>query len=347
MKGDRMFQYQSLFRKNASGQAGKIIGLTILAAIFMMISFFIIFTLAMLPTIAMGESVWVLFYLLFIFFLLFLFSIFVIYPMSIGVIKYFTSAYTGERYGFGDLFFVFKERRYGKAIKLTILVIIGYTIISLGLSLLMQLAFTAVNLPFSALMGGLSYENSIEASAAMITGQIGIFILMLVVNLLLLLVMYIPYVLLMIYMFLVYLVFVDQPHIPTFDKFSIAFKVMFQAGQSLVRLFFSNVLLLAGVTILYFVLMLVVGLLIGFLAAAMDSPFLIVLILAVMGVLSLIFYIYVMYLMVGSIVAFYYKGRNVLDEQAAAAVPHDAVETAGYDEGYRDDELRPLDDRNY
>src|SRR5690625_6564137 len=86
----------------------------------------------------------------------------------------------------------------------------------------------------------------------------------------------------MIYMFLVYLVFVDQPHIPTFDKFSIAFKVMFQAGQSLVRLFFSNVLLLAGVTILYFVLMLVVGLLIGFLAAAMDSPFLIVLILAVM-----------------------------------------------------------------
>ena len=93
----------------------------------------------------------------------------------------------------------------------------------------MQLAFTAVNLPFSALMGGLSYENSIEASAAMITGQIGIFILMLVVNLLLLLVMYIL-MLLMITCFWSTL-FVDQPHIPTFDKFSIAFKVMFQAGR--------------------------------------------------------------------------------------------------------------------
>src|SRR5699024_10103041 len=342
MKGDRMFQYQSLFRKNASGQAGKIIGLTILAAIFMMISFFIIFTLAMLPTIAMGESVWVLFYLLFIFFLLFLFSIFVIYPMSIGVIKYFTSAYTGERYGFGDLFFVFKERRYGKAIKLTILVIIGYTIISLGLSLLMQLAFTAVNLPFSALLGGLSYENSIESSAAMISGQIGVFILMAVINLILILVMYIPYVLLMIYMFLIYLVYVDQPHIPTVDKFSIAFKVMFQAGQSLMRLFFSNVLLLGGVTILYFVFMLVGGILIGFMASAMDSGLIIGLIVAITALLFFILYIYVMYLMVGSIVAFYYKGRDILDGQAAAPAPSDAGEPETRDNDFKEDGLRPL-----
>lgn len=342
-----MFQYQSLFRQNASNQAGKIIGLTILAALFMMISFFIIFSLAMLPTFAFGDSGWVILYVLFIFFLLFLFSVFIIYPLSIGVIKFFTSAYTGERYGFGDLFFVFKERRYGKAIKLTILIIVGYTIISLGLSLLMQLAFTVVNLPFSALLGGLSYENNIETSAAMITGQIGVFILMLVVNLLMVLVMYIPYVLLMIYMFLVYLVFVDQPHIPTFDKFSIAFKVMFQAGQSLMRLFFSNVLLLAGVTILYFILMLVVGLLIGFLAAAMDSPFLIVIILVVTGVLFLIFYIYVMYLMVGSIVAFYYKGRNVLDEQAARAASYGVNETESEKNDLRDDDLRPLNDRDY
>lgn len=345
MKGDGMFQYQSLFRKNASNQAGKIIGLTILAGIFITISFFVVFTVAMLPMLAMGDSFWVFFYLMFIFFLLFLFSIFVIYPLSIGIIKFFTSAYTGENYGFGDLFFVFKERRYGKAIKLTILIIIGYIIISLGLSLLMQLAFTVVNLPFSALIGGLSYENSIETSAAMITGQIGLFILMMVVNLVLILIMYIPYVLLMIYMFLVYLVFVDQPHIPTFDKFTIAFKVMFQAGQSLMKLFFSNVLLLAGVTIFYFVLMLVGGLLIGFLISAFENVFLVVLAVLIPTLIFFIVYIYVMYLMVGSIVAFYYKGRNVLDEQAAAAVPNDAARTAGYDDGYRDDGLRPLDDR--
>ena len=85
----------------------------------------------MLLTIAMVR-VWVLFYYCLSSFIIFI-QYFVIYPMSIGVIKYFTSAYR-ERYGFGDLFFVFKERRYGKAIKLTILVIIGYTIISLGLS---------------------------------------------------------------------------------------------------------------------------------------------------------------------------------------------------------------------
>lgn len=342
-----MFQYQSLFRKNASNQAGKIIGLTILAGIFITVSFFAVFVLTMLPTFAFGDSVWVLLYLFFIFFLLFLFSVFVIYPLSIGIIKFFTSAYTGESYGFGDLFFVFKNRRYGKAVKLTILVFIGYIIISLGISLLMQLLFTVVNLPFSALLGGLSYENSIESSAAMITGQIGVFILMAVINLILILLMYIPYVLLMIYMFLIYLVYVDQPHIPTVDKFSIAFKVMFQAGQSLMKLFFSNVLLLAGVTIMYFVLLIVGAIVIGFLLSAMDNGLIIVLIVAITALLFFIFYIYVMYLMVGSIVAFYYKGRDVLDAQAADSATYHATGRETHSSDFRDDGLRPLDDRDY
>jgi len=342
-----MFQYQSLFRKNASNQAGKIIGLTILAGIFITISFFAVFVITMLPAFSFGDSAWLILYVFFIFFLLFLFSVFVIYPLSIGIIKFFTSAYTGERYGFGDLFFVFKERRYGKAVKLTLLVFIGYIIINLGISLLMQLLFTVVNLPFSALLGGLSYENSIESSAAMITGQIGVFILMAVINLILILVMYIPYVLLMIYMFLIYLVYVDQPHIPTVDKFSIAFKVMFQAGQSLMRLFFSNVLLLGGVTILYFVFMLVGGILIGFMASAMDSGLIIGLIVAITALLFFILYIYVMYLMVGSIVAFYYKGRDILDGQAAAPAPSDAGEPETRDNDFKEDGLRPLNDRDY
>lgn len=342
-----MFQYQSLFRKNASGQAGKIIGLTILAGIFITISFFIVFVISLLPAFAFGDSAWVLLYLFFIFFLLFLFSVFVIYPLSIGIIKFFTAAYTRESYGFGDLFFVFRGRRYGKAVKLTILVFIGYIIISLGISLLMQLLFTVVNLPFSALLGGLSYENGIESSAAMITGQIGVFILMAVINLILILLMYIPYVLLMIYMFLIYLVYVDQPHIPTVDKFSIAFKVMFQAGQSLMKLFFSNVLLLAGVTILYFVFLIVGGILVGFLISAMDNGLMTGLIVAITALLFLIIYIYVMYLMVGSIVAFYYKGRDVLDRQAADAAPYHAAEPETHGSDFRDDGLRPLDGRDY
>ncbi|SDL05747.1 hypothetical protein [Lacicoccus qingdaonensis] len=342
-----MFQYQSLFRKNASNQAGKIIGLTILAGIFITISFFAVFIITMLPSFAFGDSAWVLLYLFFIFFLLFLFSVFVIYPLSIGIIKFFTSAYTGESYGFSDLFFVFRERRYGKAVKLTILVLIGYIIISIGISMLMQLAFTLVNLPFSALLGGLSYENSIETSAAMITGQIGVFILMAVVNLTIFLLMYIPYVLLMIYMFLVYLVFVDQPHIPTMDKFSIAFKVMFQAGQSLVKLFFSNVLLLAGVTILYFVLIIGGALLIGFLLSAFDSVVLVVLAVVIPTLIFLVLYIYVMYLMVGSIVSFYYKGRKVLDVRASEAAGPRDDEREVHDNDFRDDDFRALDDRDY
>lgn len=331
-----MFQYQSLFRNNASGQAGKIIGLTILAVILIIISFFAVFLISMLPIFALGDSVWTILYVFLIFFLIFLFSVFVIYPLSIGIIKFFTSAYLKESYGFGDLFFVFKGRRYGKAIKLTILVLIGYIIISLGLSLLMQLVFTVVNLPFSALLGGLSYENGVEASAAAITGQIGLFILMAVINLILVLLMYIPYVLLMIYMFLVYLAFIDQPHIPTMDKFSIAFKVMFQAGQSLMKLFFSNVLLLAGVTILYFVL-LIGGALVG--ALLMDvtgNGIILALVMITAAVILLVVYIYVMYLMLGSIVAFYYNGRDILDERAKEAVPYGVDETEVREDDFHD-----------
>lgn len=341
-----MFQYQSLFRNNASGQAGKIIGLTILAGIFIFVSFFAVFIISMLPMFALGDSVWTILYVFFIFFLMFLFSVFVIYPLSVGIIKFFASAYLKEGYGFGDLFFVFKERRYGKAVKLTILVLIGYVVISLGLSFIIQLVFTLVNLPFSALLGGLSYENSIETSAAMVTGQIGLFILMAVINLILVLLMYIPYVLLMIYMLLVYLVFVDQPHIPTMDKFSIAFKVMFQAGQSLVKLFFSNVLLLAGVTVLYFVLLIVGGLLGALMMNVVENGFIFTLVMIIATIIFLIIYIYVMYLMLGSIVSYYFKGRDTLDNRAAAAESYGADEIKTHDD-FSDRDPRPLDDRNY
>src|SRR5690625_1220312 len=99
-----MFQYQSLFRRNAEGQAGKIIGLTILAGIMMTVSFFIVFLIAMLPLFAIGESTWAILYAFMVFFLSFLFGVFVIYPLSIGIIKFFTSAYQGQSYGFSDLF---------------------------------------------------------------------------------------------------------------------------------------------------------------------------------------------------------------------------------------------------
>jgi hypothetical protein len=337
-----VFQYQSLFRRNAEGQTGKIIGLTILAGIMMAASFFAVLMIFMLPMFAVSEGTWAILYAFIAFFLLFLFGVFVIYPLSIGIIKFFTSAYTGESYGFSDLFFVFKEGRYGKAVKLTILVIIAYLVINFAISMLMQLVLTAINLPFSAALGGMSYEG-LEASAAMVTGQIGLVMLMVTLNLLVVSLMYIPFILLMIYMILLYLVYVDQPHIPTFDKFTIAFKVMFQAGQSLMKLFFSNVLLLIGVMVLQ-VIAVISAALIGSLAlGAADSGVLFVLMLLAAGFIILAVYIYVMYVIVGSIVAYYFEGRHELDLRAAREMAHVSGRRVGHED--HPDDLEPLDER--
>ncbi len=337
-----MFQYHSLFRRNASGEAGKIIGLTILAGIMMVISFFIVAVIAMLPLFAIGESAWAILYAVVFFLFLLLLSVFVIYPLSIGILKFFTSAYRGESYGFSDLFFVFKEGRYGKAVKLTVLVLIAYLIINFGISMLMQLVLTMINLPFSAALGGMSYEG-LESSAALVTGQIGLVILMVTLNMLAIFLMYIPFILLMIYMMLLYLVYVDQPHIPTMDKFQIAFRVMFQAGQSLMKLFFGNVLLLIGVTVLYFVAFIAAALIASLALGAADSGVLFVLIMLITALAVLAVYIYVMYLMVGSVVSYYFEGRDALDRKAVQAAYGGEQ---GYDDGHPDD-LEPLDDRNY
>ena len=337
-----MFQYQSLFRREAEGQAGKVIGLTILAGIVMAVSFFAVMLIALVPLFTIGEGTWAILYAFIVFFLLFLFGVFVIYPLGIGIIKFFTSAYQRAPYGFSDLFFVFKGGRYGKAVKLTILVIVAYLVINFAISMLMQLVMTAINLPFSAALGGMSYEG-LEASAAMVTGQIGLVILMITLNLLVVFLMYIPFILLMIYMVLLYLVYVDQPHIPTFDKFTIAFKVMFQAGQSLVKLFFSNILLMIGVTVLYIIGIIAAALLGSLVLGATDSGILFALILIAAGLAIFAVYIYVMYVMLGSVVAFYFKGRNELDSRAAEAAAYSSGGPAH--DGRIGDDLKPLDER--
>lgn len=338
-----MFHYQSLFRKHAGGEAGKIISLTILAGVMMAASFFAVLMIVMLPMFAMGDGAWAVLYALITFFLMLLFSFFIIYPLCIGIIKFFTSVYTGESYGFSDLFFAFKAGRYGKAVKLTVLVIIAYLVINFVISMLMQVVLAVINMPLTAALGGLSYEG-LEPSAALVTGQLGLFILMVTINLLAVFVMYVPFLLLMVYMLLVYLVFVDQPHIPTFDKFTIAFKVMFQAGQSLVKLFFSNVLMLIGVTVLQIIAVISAALIGSLMLGAADSGVLFVLTLLAAGFIILAVHIYVMYVIVGSVVAYYFEGRHELDLRAAREMSHISGRRAGYED--HPDDLEPLGERN-
>jgi hypothetical protein len=308
-----MFRYQSMFRQNASGKALKVIGFSIISGIFMMVPMMVLMGIFSLPLFSFNDSPWMILYFLLGVFLFFILSIFVFYPMTIGIIRYFTNAYNDTDFGLGELFFVFKGGRYGKAVKATVLVVIFYFLFSLIIGIVANILYLFVNAPFSALAFFSPTADSIEQGVAVASGQIGMFILMLVLNLILTLLLYIPYILAALYIGLVYLSFVDQPLIPTMDKFKIAWDVMFKSGESIWRLFFSNVFLAIGVSILYFVIV-IVGVILG---VVMDSPGALITIFILGTIVFLLSYIYIAYIMIGSVVAYYYTARGVLDERAA------------------------------
>lgn len=307
-----MFKYQSMFRSQASGQAFKIIFLCILSGIFMTVAAGIIFGIFGLPVFGFYDSFWVVLYILFGMFLFFILSILVLYPMSIGMFRFFTSAYKKEPFGFGELFFAFKNGRYGKAVKLVVIVVVFYFVFSMIIGFIGNMLYMLVNAPLSAVGLFINPNGSFDADWSSITAQAGIVIVVLLLNFLVSIIMFIPYLLVSLYIGLIYLAFVDEPLIPTLDKFKVAWDVMFKSGESIWRLFISNVLFIAGIGILYFVIILG-ALLIGLVA---DSPGMFVFFGILGSILLLILYIYVGYIIVGSVVAFYFMGRETLDVRA-------------------------------
>lgn len=306
-----MFQYQSTYREKASGKAVKIIFLTILAALFMVLSTSIIMGVFTLPVLGFYDSPWVILYILLGVFFFFLLSIFLLYPMSLGIIRFFTKAYNNEPFGFGELFYVFKEGRYGKAVKITIIVVVLYFIFSFVMGFIANMIYLLVNAPLSA-MGLFAADGSLEETWVTLSAQIGLVVIVMVLNLIVTILIYIPYILVSLYIGLIYLTYTDQPMIPTMDKFKIAWDVMFKSGESILRLFFSNVLLSIGLFVLYFVIM------IGsvFIGIMIDSPGTMIALLIAGAIVFFITYIYTTYVIVGSVVAFYFTGRDKLDAQA-------------------------------
>ncbi|MFC3418906.1 hypothetical protein ACFOLA_05395 [Salinicoccus hispanicus] len=301
-----MFQYQGAYKDNGRDLHMKTFWSSILVFILIYVAavlfvllmitpFFLIDTgLAVLPAIA-------------IFLLLILASLFVFYPLSVGVMRYFASAYRGQSFRFKDAFKIFNKGNYSKVIKLGLLTLIGYLIFSFAVSMIMQVLFMMVNAPLFAFFDANNMEDPFSS------GQIGTIVTVLLLNLLLVVLSYIPYVLVTIYMFLVYMAYIDEPLTPTTEKFQMAWDVMFRSGESILRLIFSNL-------ILWIVPIIIYALFIGG-AALLGSYFAetaFIVMLAAGVIFMMIAYFIVMYFMVGSITAYYFKGRNHLDHEYQA-----------------------------
>lgn len=308
-----MFEYISLYRKNGAGQHGKVIGFTILqfilCAILPMVVIFGAMLLPLLLTMtdvsseAMGVTmiVWMLVMML-VFILL---MIFVIYPVFVGVLRYFASAYTGKDFTFGEAYKVFKKGNYSKLIKIALLVMVLNFVLSIIIGLIVNLLMTIVLIPLMPL--GVMME---DPSAAMTGGAVALTILAVVLMFIVTIVAYIPYIILYIYFAVVFMVYIDEPKIPTVDKLKVAWNVTFTSDASMVKLFFSNLLMYILIIGVMFVAMIAMVTASAFL---MNSPA-IIFVVAILGTLiAIIVTIYISYLIVGSIVAYYFVGRESLD----------------------------------
>ncbi|WP_411842691.1 hypothetical protein [Salinicoccus sp. HZC-1] len=336
-----MFKYQSAYKQNASGFHGRTFWFTVLTFILIYAAMLIVSVALMLP-LAFGDSPWIAMWILPMILIILLLSIFVIYPVSIGVLRFFASAYRRKDYSYKEVFVAFRKGNYSKIIKLSLIILLIYFAFSVAYGFLIQFLFMAINMPLIAL-GESMFGGAEGVSGIGIGAVIGLVLL----NLLLVFISYIPYILIGIYMFLAFMVYIDQPLIATTDKMKIAWDVMFKAGGGLVRLIISNFLLLLIPSILYVVL---IGAIIGisFMVGASQTPGIImILLVAVSALLTIAAFCYVMYYMAGSVVAYYFKCRDELDVryngQQTEARPEqsfrDTQEDAGFDEN---DGLRPL-----
>lgn len=336
-----MFEYHSAYKQNASGFHGKTFWLTILTFILIYVAFFAVAVLLVLPAVFF-DSAWMLLWIFPMFFVIMLISIFVIYPLSIGVLRFFASAYRQKDYSFKEVFFTFRKGNYSKVIKLSLIILLTYFVFSFVYGFLVQFLLMAINTPL------IGIGESMSGGASGISGgEIALIIILVLLNVLIVILSYIPYILIGIYMFLVFMVYIDQPRIPTLDKLKIAWDVMFRAGGGLIRLMISNFLLLLVPTVLYVVLIaVIVG--IGILAGQSQSLGVIMIILvAVSFLLTIAAFCYVMYYMTGSLTAYYFKCRDELDsrhnEQHSETIQSSPYEgTSEADSADENDDLRPL-----
>lgn|GEM_PF-1905209 len=336
-----MFEYQSAYKRNASGFHGKTFWHTVLTFILIYAALIVVALLLMTP-VAFFDSAWVLLWIFPMFFVILLISIFVIYPISIGVLRFFASAYRQKDYKFKDVFITFQKGNYSKVIKLSLLMLLIYFAFSLVYGFLVQFIIMAINTPLIAIGEGMSGGTGQPSG-----GEIGLIISLVLLNVLVIVISYIPYILMGIYMFLAFMAYIDQPMIATLDKFRVAWDVMFKAGGGLIRLIVSNFLLLLLPTVLYvlmFVGIAVTAIVVGD-GQSLGYMMIILVPLAVLIIIAL--FCYVMYYMTGSLTAYYFECRDALDRRYSER-PQDPVKADGYEsseEAQRyeeDDGLRPL-----
>lgn len=347
-----MFQYQSAYRQNGSGLHGKVFWFTVLTFILIYAAVIAFMIVSVLPAVFM-DSAWGLLWMIPMFFILMLLSLFVIYPITIGVLRYFAKAYRETNFGFKEVFAVFEKGKYSKIIKLSLIIIVSYYVFSFVFGLIMQFLFTAINAPIGFLIESLSTGADING------GQIALIIFTLVLNLLLIVLSYIPFILIAIYMFLAFMVYIDQPLIPTLDKLKIAWDVMFRAGGSLLKLLFSNVVLFVIPLVVYFIVI-VAGVLIAALFNSNTAGLLFMIMIFGSTLLLVVACAIVMYFMTGSIVAYYFICRDKLDRRQAeqsVSTETDAGEYSsqhGFEDenhdnrkdDHGDDGLKPLESGN-
>lgn len=311
-----MFEYMSLYRKNGAGQHGKVIGFTILQFILCVIlPMAVVFGAMLLPllltmtdvsgeTVSITTAIWIFVIMI----VLILLMIFVIYPIFVGILRYFASAYKGRDFSFGEAYKVFKDGNYSKLIKIALLVMVLYFVLSIIIGFLVNILMTIVFIPFVPF--GMMME---DPNAAMTGGAIALLALAAVLMFIVMIVAYIPYIILYIYFAVVFMAYIDEPKIPTVDKLKVAWNVTFNSEASMIKLFFSNLLLYILMTAAIFIIMIAVITASVFL---IDSPVMIS-VIAILGILvAAAVSIYISYLIVGSIVAYYFVGRESLDRKA-------------------------------
>lgn len=311
-----MFEYISLYRKNASEQHLKVFGFTVLQLIIcLFIPAVLVLGALLLPlllsfTNISGEAIGVgmILWTLLVFVIWIGVSLFIISPILVGILNYFASAYKGREFSFGEPYRVFKSGNYSKLIKIALLVFVLYFVLSLVIGFVVNIIMTVVMLPFMPLAVMLDNPSGDALTGGLIALMIGFVVVMFLIAI----VAYIPYIIMYIYFATVFMVYIDEPKIPTTDKLKIAWDVCFRSGASMVKLFFSNLILYILMTAAMFILFGGAGFVSLFF---IDSPAFIAMISIAGFILTMFITIYISYLVIGSIVAYYFTGRDLLDDK--------------------------------
>lgn len=308
-----MFEYQSAYKRNASGFHGKTFWYTVMTFILIFVAFFAAMLVMMLP-VTFFDSAWGLLWILPMMFIIMLVAIFIMYPISIGILRFFASAYRQKNYKFKDVFITFRKGNYSKVIKLSLLMLVMYFIFSLIYGFAIQFLLMAINTPLVVIA-----ESMSQGVSGVSGGEIALMVTLILLNILIAIISYIPYILIGIYMFLVFMAYIDQPLIPTFDKLKIGWNVMFSAGGSLIRLIMSNFLLLLLPTVLYVVMVGVIVALAILIPDEQSLGYLMIISIPIAIIIIMAVFCYAMYYMTGSLTAYYFKCRDELDRRYSEA----------------------------